>query len=574
MKKARLLALVLALAAISNAFSSCGGGGENDTAVTDGGEITQGISVDVRNEYTLDVAWLLGYVGSESNPSYKQKINELGSLYSYSDVIHIPKKGSTISFTDDNSASGGDTGFASNLVYVFSSWNKGNTNYTLNKDGNNLDGESAEQVNADGKRTYSYTTSSDDEYVRLCFRSGNTAEHTPESYPSITVRGDAEPTVDVIEATSTSRPGETLDVRFHTGYIGSEKNSSGYANKINDTAHGYVYSDVITLAAAGTKLKFTAGNGDNMTYAVSSWVKNESDEWVIDGTGVNVTHANSLIRSDDSGDVTYTYISEKENENIRLCLPSEETEGIKIYKSKTSADSTAEQIRKEALEYWAVKDADKTYYDVLKGRTFTVIGDSYLAGNGLDKTLVWPALLAKKYGMTYLNYGVNGSTISNYVTTNDPMVSRYKNMKDNDPDIVVIEGGRNDYNKSVPLGDKDSRDTKTMMGASRYLIEELQKKYPNATIICLTVWEVGGAANSVGLYCSDYGKALIEVCESMGVPCINAMDQKATGVYMTDQEFRSQYCMKPTDISHLNADGMKLVFPVFEKYIAQYCTQK
>jgi hypothetical protein len=37
---------------------------------------------------------------------------------------------------------------------------------------------------------------------------------------------------------------------------------------------------------------------------------------------------------------------------------------------------------------------------------------------------------------------------------------------------------------------------------------------------------------------------------------------------MTDASFRAKYCMKPTDISHLNADGMKLVLPYFEKFIA------
>ena len=185
-----------------------------------------------------------------------------------------------------------------------------------------------------------------------------------------------------------------------------------------------------------------------------------------------------------------------------------------------------------------------------------------------------PALLAKKYDMEFNNYGKNGSTMSNYVTTNNPMVTRYTQMANNDPDIVIIEGGRNDYNKNVPIGENGSTDTKTMKGAARYLITKVQEKYPNALIICLTVWEVGGSKNSAGYYCSDYGKALLEVCADMGVPCINAMDQSATGVYMTDASFRTKYCMKSTDISHLNEAGMKLVFPVFEKAIAEFYAAK
>ena len=95
--------------------------------------------------------------------------------------------------------------------------------------------------------------------------------------------------------------------------------------------------------------------------------------------------------------------------------------------------------------------------------------------------------LAKKYDMVFNNYGMNGSTMSNYVTTNNPMVVRYANMVDNNPDIVIIEGGRNDYNKNVPIGENGSTDTKTMKGAARFLITKIQEKYPNALIICLTV---------------------------------------------------------------------------------------
>jgi lysophospholipase L1-like esterase len=113
-----------------------------------------------------------------------------------------------------------------------------------------------------------------------------------------------------------------------------------------------------------------------------------------------------------------------------------------------------------------------------------------------------------------------------------------------------------------------------MKGAARFLISKVQEKYPNALIICLTVWEVGGSKNSAGNYCSDYGRALLEVCADMGVPCINAMDQEATGVKMTDANFRNKYCMKANDYSHLNEAGMKLVFPAFEKAIADFYAAK
>ncbi|MBR4014401.1 MAG: SGNH/GDSL hydrolase family protein, partial [Clostridia bacterium] len=127
--------------------------------------------------------------------------------------------------------------------------------------------------------------------------------------------------------------------------------------------------------------------------------------------------------------------------------------------------------------------AEKEYYNVLENKTVSFLGDSYFAGNGLDKSLVWPYMLASKYNMNYGNYGMNGSPISNYVTTISPMVDRYMSMADNSPDIVIVEGGRNDFCQRVPLGEDGSLDTKTFKGAVRYLLTKLKDKYPNAVII-------------------------------------------------------------------------------------------
>ena len=45
------------------------------------------------------------------------------------------------------------------------------------------------------------------------------------------------------------------------------------------------------------------------------------------------------------------------------------------------------------------------------------------------------------------------------------------------------------------------------------------------------------------------------------------MDSDAMGVYVTNADFRSNYCIASDDISHLNEKGMKLVFPAFEQKI-------
>lgn len=540
----------------------------------------------VAKDYVVTPEWFLGYVGSDTNSSYPEKLNKTGGYYSFSDVINLGPAGSTITFTDDNTNANGDTNFASAAAYVFSSWKKTNGTWELDKSGYKANGTMAVFTDDAGARTYTYTSEKDNECVRLCFRSGQTNSFTPSAYPVVTVNSTKEPVVekddpnaDVVTTSPVKPEGTALDTKWSNGYVGSSTNPYGFANGINANEVNYAYSDVIEIAKKGTKITFVDeyfGSTSANAYVISFW-KKDGNDWVIDTSKHNIPGGGQYVISTENHGVVYTYISNEDNECVRFCFRSNGSDNRPtIYSSETNEPGTLAGVVNEAeiLEKWIEDDKTRAFYDILKGKTFTVIGDSYLAGNGLDKTLVWPALLAKKYDMVYNNYGMNGSTMSNYVTSNNPMVVRYTQMTDNNPDIVIIEGGRNDYNKNVPMGENGSTDTKTMKGAARFLISKVQEKYPNALIICLTVWEVGGNPNSAGYYCSDYGRALLEVCADMGVPCINAMDQEATGVKMTDSTFRAKYCMKPNDISHLNADGMKLVLPAFEKAIADFYAAK
>lgn len=545
-------------------------------------EVTTAPVAAEKKDYVVTLEWHLGYVGSDTNSSWKEKLNKTGGMYSYSEVINLGPAGSTVTFTDDNTNSNGDTNFASAAAYVFSSWKKENGVWEIDLNGYKANGTMAEYTDANGARTYTYTSEKDNECVRLCFRSGQSTSFTPAAYPVVTVNSIKAPVVerddsnaDVVTTAPEVPAGNALDTKWNAGYVGSSTNGYGFANDINPSENNYAYSDVIEIAKKGTKVTFTdkaAGSTSGNAYVVSFW-KKEGGNWVIDLSKHNIPGGGQYVITSGSYGVEYTYISSEDNECIRFCFRSNGLNNRPtIYSSETNEPGTLQDIidAAAAAEKWFEEDKARAFYDILKGKTFTVIGDSYLAGNGLDKNLVWPALLAKKYDMVFNNYGMNGSTMSNYVTSNNPMVVRYADMTNNNPDIVIIEGGRNDYNKNVPIGENGSTDTKTMKGAARFLITKIREKYPNALIICLTVWEVGGSKNAAGNYCSDYGKALLEVCADMNVPCINAMDQAYTGVKMTDANFRSKYCMNANDISHLNADGMKLVFPVFEKAIADF----
>ena len=201
------------------------------------------------------------------------------------------------------------------------------------------------------------------------------------------------------------------------------------------------------------------------------------------------------------------------------------------------------------------------FYDVLVGKSINVLGDSYVSDGSLDDGKIWPQLLAEKYDMNYRSYGKGGNAIGSTAASGTPMVTRYREMRGG-VDIVFVIGGRNDYNQKFPIGQVGDTTADTLCGATALLIDGLREKYPDSLILFSTSWYVNEDMKA-------YTDATLAVCEAKGIPCFHAADQKLSGVYMDQAGFRSTYCIKPGDVSHLNAAGMRLVMPKFEQFIAE-----
>ena len=215
----------------------------------------------------------------------------------------------------------------------------------------------------------------------------------------------------------------------------------------------------------------------------------------------------------------------------------------------------------------------EVYFENLNGIVASFIGDSLFGGHRLGKEPTWIGLLAQKYDMECNNYGSNGCTLSACEGGANPIVSRYHEIADNNPDLIVIEGGRNDYNKNAVIGEIGG-DITTYKGALSSVISGIRDKFPAATVVCVTFWRVGPRENELGLPTSAYTDAMKDVCQSMGVPCIDATDDDACGVYMTNPEFRAKYCFVPGDVCHLNEEGFKNVMPFFERELSRIMEKK
>ncbi len=208
--------------------------------------------------------------------------------------------------------------------------------------------------------------------------------------------------------------------------------------------------------------------------------------------------------------------------------------------------------------------ATATAGDGLAGKTFLVLGDSYTAAHGLSsKQQGWTYVMAEIWSMTQYNYSISGSsmTYGGWV----PMVERVFDLpEDIQPDFIILQGGSNDRSQSLPIGSATDTGNDTFYGALNIILDTLEEKYPNATIVCFTPWiNDPENLNDLGLGATDYVAAMMDVCETRNIICYNASDTDSNGMYLNEEWFRAKYCLNSTDYYHLNATGSAMFAEIF-----------
>lgn len=379
-----------------------------------------------------------------------------------------------------------------------------------------------------------------------------------------------------------------IKVKWRRGFVGSDLHETDALTLVKK-ADGYSYTDVITIPEKGTRITFTDCNAEGSVdtdyatkeiFVLSHWIEQDG-EWVLEHPGDNYTgtggRAGEITRW-KGDDVVYSYVTSYDNESIRLCYRSGQTgtnkskiEFPRVYAERTldkgTLLSSESNVLKDLLVHKFLQTSkDELWYEELEGITMYAMGDSYFGGSKNGVEYVWPNLMAQKYEMEFRNYGIGGSSVCN--RGHKPMCNRISEMTVGSPDIVLLEGGRNDFVGGFALGDVNSTDPATFCGGINSCIDQLQAKYPNALIIGITCWAYN-ATNESGDKQADFGNAMMEVCAARGIPCFNAMDKTNTGVDMDSSAFRKAYSQDEGDVSHLNTAGMILVEPAFEKFIAE-----
>ena len=138
--------------------------------------------------------------------------------------------------------------------------------------------------------------------------------------------------------------------------------------------------------------------------------------------------------------------------------------------------------------------------------------------------------------MTQLNYSISGSSFAAGPGGNYPMVERCRQLPtDQAVDIILVQGGSNDYARDIPLGDPQERSQTTCCGALNLILDYLEKTYPQAQIVCFTPWVSNAGPNVYGLVTDDYIRAMVELCQSRGILCYDASQDEENGMHLTEE---------------------------------------
>ena len=192
---------------------------------------------------------------------------------------------------------------------------------------------------------------------------------------------------------------------------------------------------------------------------------------------------------------------------------------------------------------------------ILKNKKICFMGDSYMAGNGTNPNKIWPYLLASKWSMDYTNLGQNGAPIIGSI------VSQLSNVP-LDCDYLVIEGGKNDYNRQYDLN--TFADT-----VDNLIVNAVNLMIPNGCRLCfMTPWRVyqTDSDDPYAIKLRQYCEIIEEKCDKYALPCYKSY--KDSGVMPWNAAFRSKFLQNSADVSHFNEAGHEWFLNKIEKFIS------
>ena len=158
----------------------------------------------------------------------------------------------------------------------------------------------------------------------------------------------------------------------------------------------------------------------------------------------------------------------------------------------------------DSLTFAVLGNSISTYYDYLPSGYAVCYSQEYEKNYGIQVGDTWWMQLSRISGLTFLaNASWSGARVScDELNSNSPFLSNHRVTalgRAGKPDFIFIAGGTNDWTFSkVPLGEyrtENFTDSVTFRGAYQRLLYKLTTKYPEARIVCLSIFPRGNGVN-------------------------------------------------------------------------------
>ena len=158
----------------------------------------------------------------------------------------------------------------------------------------------------------------------------------------------------------------------------------------------------------------------------------------------------------------------------------------------------------DSLTFAVLGNSISTYYDYLPSGYAIYYSQDREKKYGFQVGDTWWMQLSRVSGLTFLaNASWSGSRVAcDVLNSNAPFLSNHRVNalgRAGKPDFIFIAGGTNDWNTSkVPLGEyrtENFKDSVTFRGAYQRLLYKLTTWYPNARIVCLSIFPRGNGIN-------------------------------------------------------------------------------
>jgi lysophospholipase L1-like esterase len=210
-----------------------------------------------------------------------------------------------------------------------------------------------------------------------------------------------------------------------------------------------------------------------------------------------------------------------------------------------------------------IEDVDFIINTRFRGKKAVFEGDSITDNDYLPayNNKSWASYLQEKLklGDCY-NGAVGGSSISTY-NSSGSVVNRIKSTNyPIDTKLFIVFAGTNDWNANVELGTVDSIDETTILGALNVLIDTIQTKCPDATIVIMSPMQRSGSRTAVRTAGTlmDVAKGYEEVCMNWGVNYINTLKEFGFNAY-NKTVANKYYCEQNSNELHPNPAGHKRI---------------